>query len=67
MNAPDLKSDIGEKKLMALGKYPDTSLVQARERHSEARKLYANGKRPKLPSGVVTAQQKIGASPPFVW
>jgi integrase len=33
----------GKKKLMALGKYPDTSLVQARERHSEARKLLATG------------------------
>jgi integrase len=33
----------GKKKLMALGKYPDTSLLQARERHSEARKLLATG------------------------
>jgi len=30
-------------KLMALGKYPDVSLAQARERHSEARKLLAEG------------------------
>jgi len=33
----------GKKKLMALGKYPDTSLLQARERHSDARKLLATG------------------------
>ena len=33
----------GKKKLMALGKSPDTSLLQARERHSEARKLLATG------------------------
>ena len=33
----------GKKKLMALGKYPDTSLLQARDRHSDARKLLATG------------------------
>jgi hypothetical protein len=27
---------------MSLGKYPDVSLAQARERHSEARKLLAS-------------------------
>ena len=30
-------------KLMSLGKYPAVSLIQARERHSEARKLLATG------------------------
>jgi integrase len=33
----------GKEKLMSLGKYPDVSLAQARERHSEARKLFASG------------------------
>src|ERR1035438_451969 len=33
----------GNEKLMSLGKYPDVSLAQARERHSEARKLFATG------------------------
>jgi hypothetical protein len=28
---------------MSLGKYPDVSLAQARERHSEARRLFASG------------------------
>ncbi len=32
-----------KEKLMSLGKYPDVSLGQARERHSEARKLLAEG------------------------
>ncbi len=29
----------GKLKLMALGKYPDVTLKQARDRHAEARKL----------------------------
>ena len=33
----------GKEKLMSLGKYPDVSLAQARERHTEARKLLATG------------------------
>jgi len=33
----------GKEKLMSFGKYPDVSLAQARERHSEARKLFATG------------------------
>jgi integrase len=31
-----------KEKLMSLGKYPDVSLAQARERHSEARRLFAS-------------------------
>ena len=31
----------GKEKLMSLGKYPDVSLAQVRERHAEARKLLA--------------------------
>ena len=33
----------GKLKLMALGKYPDVTLRQARERHLEARHLLAKG------------------------
>lgn len=33
----------GAEKLMALGRYPETSLVDARERHATARKQLANG------------------------
>ena len=33
----------GKEKLMSLGKSPDVSLAQARERHAEARKLLATG------------------------
>jgi len=33
----------GKEKLMAFGKYPDVSLAQARNRHSDARKLHAQG------------------------
>ncbi len=33
----------GKRKLMALGKYPDVSLAEAREKHSEARKMLAKG------------------------
>lgn len=36
----------GKEKLLALGTYPDISLAEARERHSQARKLVANGKDP---------------------
>jgi integrase len=33
----------GKEKLMALGTYPELSLVDARERHAKARKQFANG------------------------
>ena len=33
----------GKRKLLALGKYPDISLAEARERHQEARKQLAQG------------------------
>ncbi len=33
----------GKRKLMALGKYPDVSLADARDMHSDARKLLAKG------------------------
>jgi integrase len=36
----------GKEKLMSLGKYPDVSLAQARERHGEARRLFASGADP---------------------
>jgi integrase len=33
----------GKEKLMSFGKYPDVSLAVARERHAEARRLFASG------------------------
>jgi integrase len=36
----------GKEKLLALGLYPDISLADARKRHSQARKLLAEGKDP---------------------
>ena len=36
----------GAEKLMALGKYPDITLAQARERHAAARAILANGTDP---------------------
>ena len=36
----------GAEKLMSFGKYPEVSLLQARERHTEARKLLATGTDP---------------------
>jgi integrase len=36
----------GKQKLLALGKYPDVSLADARERHAEARRLVAAGTDP---------------------
>lgn len=45
----------GKRKTLAFGKYPDVSLANARERHSEARKLLANGADP----GLVKKAQKI--------
>lgn len=36
----------GKEKLLALGSYPDVSLADARERHTEARKVLANGNDP---------------------
>src|ERR1700677_4117946 len=36
----------GKEKLLALGAYPDVSLVDARERHSQARKALAAGNDP---------------------
>lgn len=34
---------VGKEKLLALGAYPDVSLAEARERHSQARKALAAG------------------------
>ena len=36
----------GKEKLMALGKYPEVPLAQARERHAAVRSLLANGTDP---------------------
>ena len=48
----------GKEKLMSLGKYPDVSLAQARERHSEKRR-----RPPKRPP----SRTLFRASPPVGW
>ena len=48
----------GKQKLLALGKYPDISLADARERHQEARKQLAQGVDP---SAVKKARKAAGA------
>jgi hypothetical protein len=45
---------VGKEKRLALGKYPEISLKEARERRDEARKLLANGVDP---SAVKQAQK----------
>ena len=48
----------GKEKLLALGKYPDVTLQEARKRHSEAREQLAQGIDP---SAVKKAQKAAGA------
>jgi hypothetical protein len=38
-----LRYRFGKEKMLALGKYPEVSLADARARRDEARKLLANG------------------------
>ena len=49
----------GKEKLMSLGKYPDVSLAQARERHAEARKLLATGVDPMAQRKTEETVQKV--------
>ena len=44
----------GKEKLMALGQYPDVSLLKARERHAEGRRLLADGIDPMAERRVAT-------------
>jgi integrase len=55
----------GKEKLMSLGKYPDVSLAQARERHSEARKLLATGVDPMAQRKAEKTAEKIAVENSF--
>ncbi|MDR3751618.1 MAG: tyrosine-type recombinase/integrase [Terracidiphilus sp.] len=55
----------GKEKLMSLGKYPDVSLAQARERHSEARKIFAAGVDPMAQRKVAKAAEKAAVENSF--
>jgi hypothetical protein len=54
-----------KEKLMSLGKYPDVSLAQARERHSEARKLLATGVDPMAQRKAEKTAQKAAVENSF--
>src|ERR1039457_2597218 len=49
-----------KEKLMSLGKYPDVPLALARERHAEARKLFATGVDPMAQRKAEKTAEKIG-------
>jgi integrase len=49
----------GKAKLMTLGKYPDVSLVLARSRHSDARKLLATGVDPMAKRKAVRTAERV--------
>jgi integrase len=55
----------GKEKLMSLGKYPDVSLAQARERHAEARKLLATGVDPMAQRKAERTAEKIAVENSF--
>jgi integrase len=55
----------GKEKLMSLGKYPDVSLAQARERHSEARKLFATGVDPMAQRKAEKTAEKVAVENSF--
>jgi integrase len=55
----------GKEKLMSLGKYPDVSLAQARERHCEARKLFASGVDPMAQRKAEKTAEKIAVENSF--
>jgi integrase len=55
----------GKEKLMSLGKYPDVSLAQARERHAEARKLLATGIDPMAQRKAEKTAEKIAVENSF--
>jgi integrase len=54
-----------KEKLMSLGKYPDVSLAQARERHAEARKLLATGVDPMAQRKAEKTAEKIAVENSF--
>lgn len=51
--------------MLSLGKYPDVSLKEARERREEARKLLATGASPSLTKKSAAIAAKISASNTF--
>ncbi len=51
----------GKQKQMAFGKYPDVSLVKARDYHFQARQLLANGVDPMAVRKVAKEEKKIAA------
>ncbi len=55
----------GKEKLMTFGKYPDVSLVLARERHAEARKLLAAGSDPMEQRKAEKTERKTSAENSF--
>jgi hypothetical protein len=55
----------GKEKLMSFGKYPDVSLVLARERHAEARKLLATGLDPMAQRKAAKAAEKAAIENSF--
>jgi integrase len=55
----------GKEKLMSFGKYPDVSLAQARERHTEARKLLATGIDPMAQRKVEKTAEKVAVENSF--
>lgn len=48
----------GKEKMLALGKYPEVSLADARARRDEARKLLANGVDPSENKKAVKVEQE---------
>jgi hypothetical protein len=55
----------GKEKLMSFGKYPDVPLVQARERHIEARRLLAGGLDPMAERKSVKTLEKAATENSF--
>jgi integrase len=55
----------GKQKLMTFGKYPDVPLAQARERHSEARKLLAAGVDPMAQRKADKTAQQVSSESSF--
>jgi integrase len=55
----------GKEKLMSFGKYPDVSLAVARDRHAEARKLFAAGIDPMAQRKIEKKVQKVSSENSF--
>jgi hypothetical protein len=55
----------GKEKLMSFGKHPNISLVLARERHAEWRKLLATGVDPMAERKAVKTAEKVAEESSF--